>query len=57
MNIQYILSSHEHLTKFLNGFISFFIKLKEKIKRDYEDYTEKIAKAKAEGKELEIPAL
>lgn len=57
MNIQYILSSHEHLTKFLNGYISFFIKLKEKIKKDYEDFTEKIARAKAENKELEIPAL
>jgi len=57
MNIQYILSSHEHLTKLLNGYISFFIKLKEKIKRDYEDFTEKIANAKAIGKDNEVPAL
>ena len=57
MNIQYILSAHEHLTKFLNSFISHMIKERERNDSKTSGLqSESVIPAESEEKHSKIPA-
>ena len=54
MNIQYILSSHEHLVKFLRGLSSYMLKERERVGDKFSSLLPSENKNSSEGAESDL---